>query len=114
MNEPFARWLETFLPGIAEGYPTALFTPAIVSDASDPYIARLHGLNASRAWCWQRITESLPQGDRRIERAMEAAAPHAQAALPHVAGEDYMVEHWLACYAVLMLSSRVSPRCRRL
>ncbi|HEU5198011.1 MAG TPA: DUF2891 domain-containing protein [Ktedonobacterales bacterium] len=102
--EHFARWLEAFLPGIAEGRPEALFTPAVVSDASDPYIAHLHGLNASRAWCWRRIAESLPHGDSRIERTMEAAATHAQTALPYVAGEDYMVEHWLACYAVLMLS----------
>ncbi|MGZ3674884.1 MAG: DUF2891 domain-containing protein [Ktedonobacterales bacterium] len=100
----FARWLEAFLPGIAEGQPTALFTPAIVSDASDPYIAHLHGLNASRAWCWRRIAERLPAGDARSERALEAAETHAQAALPHVAGEDYMVEHWVACYAVLLLS----------
>ena len=24
--------------------------------------------------------------------------------LDHVSGSDYMVEHWLACYAVLYLS----------
>lgn len=29
---------------------------------------------------------------------------HADAALPHVTGDDYMVEHWLAAYAVLLLS----------
>jgi hypothetical protein len=100
----FAQWLEAFLPGIADGQPAALFTPAVVSDASDPYIAHLHGLNASRAWCWRRIAELLPAGDPRSENALEAAEIHAQAALPHVTGEDYMVEHWLACYAVLMLS----------
>jgi len=32
------------------------------------------------------------------------ARTHAGAALPHVVGDDYNVEHWLACYAVLMLS----------
>gem|GEM_PF-2184640 len=100
----FAHWLEHFLPDIVNGRPAALFTPAVVSDASDPYIAHLHGLNASRAWCWRRIAESLPPRDDRIERALEAAGVHAQAVLPHVTGEDYMVEHWLACYAVLMLS----------
>jgi hypothetical protein len=100
----FARWLEAFLPGMVEGRPEALFTPAVVSDASDPYIAHLHGLNASRAWCWRRIAESLPAGDRQIERALGAATSHARAALPHITGGDYMVEHWLACYAVLMLS----------
>jgi hypothetical protein len=46
----------------------------------------------------------LPDGDPRIAPALAAARRHADAALPHVAGDDYMVEHWLACYAVLLLS----------
>lgn len=100
----FAHWLERFLPRIVDEKPATLFTPAVVTDSSDGYIAHLHGLNASRAWCWRRIAESLPPGDARIERAIGAARAHANAALPHVTGDDYMVEHWLACYAVLMLS----------
>jgi hypothetical protein len=100
----FTRWLAAFLPGIADGEPAALFTPAVVSDSSDGYIAHLHGLNASRAWCWRRLAEALPDGDVRRERALAAARRHAEVALPHVAGDDYMVEHWLACYAVLLLS----------
>jgi hypothetical protein len=103
-QEEFDGWLSVFLPGIAGGEPASLFTPAVVSDASDGQIAHLHGLNASRAWCWRRIAESLPAGDPRVKRAREAARIHADAALPHVVGDDYMVEHWLACYAVLMLS----------
>ncbi|HEY7910223.1 MAG TPA: DUF2891 domain-containing protein [Thermomicrobiales bacterium] len=100
----FVLWLDAFLPGIADGEPAALFTPAMVSDSSDAYTAHLHGLNASRAWCWRRLAEALPDGDVRRERALAAARLHAEAALPHVAGDDYMVEHWLACYAVLLLS----------
>lgn len=100
----FVRWLDAFLPGFAAGEPAALFTPAVVSDSSDAYIAHLHGLNASRAWCWRRLAEELPDDDPRVERALAAAQRHAAAALPHVAGDDYMVEHWLACYAVLLLS----------
>ena len=34
---------------------------------------------------------------------MAAAEQHAQQALPHVSGSDYMVEHWLAAYATLLL-----------
>jgi Protein of unknown function (DUF2891) len=100
----FPAWLERFLPGIAAGEPAALFTPAVVSDSSDGQIAHLHGLNASRAWCWRRIAESLPDGDPRIGPALAAAGLHADASLPHVVGDDYAVEHWLACYAVLLLS----------
>ena len=100
----FAAWLAGFLPGIADGEPAELFTAVVVSDASDGGIAHLHGLNASRAYCWRRIAESLPEGDLRIEPALVAARTHLAAALPHVIGDDYMVEHWLAAYAVLALS----------
>jgi hypothetical protein len=51
-----------------------------------------------------RFIEALPDGDVRRERALAAARLHAEAALPHVASDSYMVEHWLACYAVLLLS----------
>ena len=100
----FADWLAEFLPGIADGEPSALFTPAVVSDAGDGQIAHLHGLNASRAYCWRRIAESLPDGDARIAPALAAARTHLDAVLPHVIGDDYMVEHWLAAYAVLALT----------
>jgi hypothetical protein len=102
--DEFGTWLSVFLPGIAGGEPATLFTPAVVSDPADGAIAHLHGLNASRAWGWRRIAESLPDGDPRVESAVAAARTHAGAALPHVIGDDYNVEHWLACYAVLMLS----------
>ncbi len=100
----FLRWLDAFLPGIAEGEPSALFTPAVVSDSSDGQIAHLHGLNASRAWCWRRLAEELPDDDPRTGAALSSMWRHADAALPHVTGDDYMVEHWLAAYAVLLLS----------
>jgi Protein of unknown function (DUF2891) len=100
----FADWLTEFLPGIVGGEPATLFIPAVVSDASDGQIAHLHGLNASRAYCWRRIAESLPDTDARIAPALAAARIHLDAALPHVIGDDYMVEHWLAAYAVLALT----------
>jgi len=100
----FAPWLERFLPGLADGQPRELFTPAVVSDASEGQIAHLHGLNASRAWGWRQLAHSLPPGDARVGPALASASTHLEAALPHVAGSDYMVEHWLAAYAVLALT----------
>jgi Protein of unknown function (DUF2891) len=100
----FGGWLGAFLPGLADRQPAELFTPATVSDPSDGQIAHLHGLNASRAWCWQRIAELLPSSDSREEVALSAMRRHAAAALPHVTGGDYMVEHWLAAYAVLLMT----------
>ena len=100
----FAAWLTGFLPQIGSGEPAALFTPVTVSDSSDGQIAHLHGLNASRAWCWRRLAQMLPADDPRTGPALDAARRHAAAALPHVVGGDYMVEHWLAAFAVLLLS----------
>jgi hypothetical protein len=34
----------------------------------------------------------------------DAARRHAEASLPAVCGGDCMAEHWLACYAVLLLT----------
>ncbi len=103
--DEFAGWLRTFLPGTVCGEPASLFTPAVVSDSSDGQIAHLHGLNLSRAWCWRRLAETLPAADPRISVCLAAAQRHADASLPHVVGDDYMVGHWLAAYAVLLLSS---------
>jgi hypothetical protein len=102
--EEFAGWLGRFLPGIAGGRPAALFTPAVVSDSSDGYIAHLRGLNLSRAWCWRRLAEVLPADDPRAAVCAEASQVHAEASLGFVTGDDYMVEHWLAAYAVLLFS----------
>jgi hypothetical protein len=90
-------WLSRFLPGLAAG---PLFAPAVVSDASDGQTAHLHGLNLSRAWCLGRLAAALT--DVR-DLVLASAAEHAAAALPHGSGSDYMVEHWLAAYALLYL-----------
>jgi hypothetical protein len=97
-------WLDAFLPGIAEAAPASLFTPAFVSDDSDGQIAHLHGLNLSRAWCWRRLAALLPADDPRVPVMLDAAARHAEPELAHTGGSDYMVEHWLAAYAVLYLT----------
>jgi hypothetical protein len=102
--EDFPSWLAAFLPGLATGSPATLFTPVVVSDSSDGQIAHLHGLNLSRAWCFRRLAETLPPGDPRIPACVEGSRRHAEASLPHVVGDDYMVTHWLAAYAVLLFS----------
>jgi hypothetical protein len=103
--EDFPAWLDRFLPGLADAEPAALFQPATISDATDGQIAHLHGLNLSRAWAFVTVADRLPADDRRREPMLAAAERHADASLPHVAGSDYMVEHWLAAYATLLLSS---------
>jgi len=101
----FPEWLERFLPGIAHGEPSTLFTPAVVTDPTDGYIAHLHGLNLSRAWCFRRLVAALPDSDPRGPVMTEAAELHAAASLDQAVGSDYAVEHWLPAYAVLYLSA---------
>jgi hypothetical protein len=101
-SSDFARWLDSFLPRLAEREPAALFEPVEVSDRADGKIAHLDGLNLSRAWCWRALAHGWPEDDARRKIAHDAAARHLAASLPHVAG-DYMGEHWLATYALLAL-----------
>jgi hypothetical protein len=103
-TEAFPGWLAHFLPGIERGEPGQLFTPAIVTDETDGQIAHLHGLNLSRAWAFRTIAEVLPDGDPRTEPLRTAMGTHVAASLGQVEGSDYSVEHWLAAYAVLLLS----------
>lgn len=98
----FARWLDRFLPRLADREPASLFTPALVSDRSDGKIAHLDGLNLSRAWCWRSVAASLAPDDQRFSVMQEAASIHLDVSLPHVAG-DYAGEHWLATFALLAL-----------
>ena len=100
----FPGWLGRFLPAIADREPSSLFTPAYVSDATDGFIAHLHGLNLTRAWAWRRVAEELPGGDPRIDAALAALWTHADAGLPVVTGDAYEVGHFLAVYAVLLLT----------
>lgn len=104
----FADWLGRFLPAIAARRPAALFVPAVVSDVTDGQIAHLHGLNLHRAWCWQRIAAALPAGDQRVPVLLDATGVHARASLAQLRGESYLVEHFLAYYALLLLDGDLS------
>ena len=99
----FSDWLSRFLPGLAESQPTQLFEPAFVADSTDGHIGHLYGLNLSRAWAFIQLADRSPEDDPRVAPLVSAAERHAAAALPHVTGSDYTIEHWLAAYATLLL-----------
>ncbi len=101
----FHRWFRAFLPGLDKGEPASLLKPAIVTDRSDPKIVHLDGLNLSRAWCMRSIASALPGNDPARSILADAARAHARDALAHVSSGDYAGEHWLASFAVYMLST---------
>lgn len=100
----FRRWFQRFLPGLITGQPKTLLAPATVGDRSDPKIVHLDGLNLSRAWCMRHIASVLPARNRARGVLSRAAAAHARDALTHVGSGDYVGEHWLASFAVYMLT----------
>jgi hypothetical protein len=100
----FLKWLDAFLPGLSSGDPRSLFEPAHVSDARDGQLAHLHGLNLYRAFVWKLLRDKLPPEDTRRGVLQEGIRVHADASMSAVTGSDYMVEHWLAAYAMLYLS----------
>ena len=102
----FAKWLDRYLPNLAKSEPKSLFTPATVTDRSDPQIVHLDGLNLSRAWCMLGIARALAQDAPARTALLTAAERHADAALRHVASGDYAGEHWLASFAVYLLTER--------
>lgn len=101
----FASWFHRFLPTVAKNGPPALLEPAVVTDRSDPKLVHLDGLNLSRAWCMRSIARALPTNDPARKILAAAADKHAAAALAHVASGDYAGEHWLASFAVYLLST---------
>ncbi len=109
-TEDFAQWLHAFLPDLDRHEPRSLLEPAFVSDRSDPKIVHLDGLNLSRAWCMKGIARSLPAGDPTRPILATSASRHTQATLPHIASGHYEGEHWLASFAVYLLTEIGEPR----
>lgn len=104
----FGAWFAAFLPGAESGGPASLFDPAIVTDRTDPQLVHLDGLNLSRAWCMRSIAAALPAGSPTRAALAKSARRHAEAGLAHVASGDYAGEHWLASFAIYLLTE--SPR----
>jgi hypothetical protein len=100
----FDAWFQRFLPGAAQGNPASLMQPAVVTDRTDPKLVHLDGLNLSRAWCMRSIAKDLPANSPLRKALMSAADKHATAALAHVASGDYAGEHWLASFAIYLLT----------
>ncbi len=101
----FAAWFHRFLPKVAANQPRPLLTPAVVLDRTDPKLVHLDGLNLSRAWCMRNIATVLPRSDPARRVLARAAARHAEEGLKHVASGNYEGEHWLASFAVYLLST---------
>jgi hypothetical protein len=101
----FVAWLRRFMPELTRGKAKTWLAPAVVIDRTDPKLAHLDGLNLSRAWNLRAIAGALPARTPMRTTLATAAAAHATVGLAHVATGDYVGEHWLASFAILLLST---------
>ncbi len=98
-DDSFANWWGRFVPD--EHSIEHWLRPVAISDARDPKIVHLHGVNLTRAWCWRQL---LPELGTPLRTAAESAiATHLAASLPAASSGDYVGTHWLASFALLAL-----------
>ena len=105
----FGKWLKRFLPQLSAHKAFAL-APATVTDPTDPRLVHLDGLNLSRAWMLRGIAQGLAPSDARRAVLLKAEAAHEVAGLARVTSGDYAGEHWLASFAVYLLTDPPSGR----
>lgn len=98
----FADWFKKFLPDIE--HTANLLEPATVTDRTDPKLVHLDGLNLTRAWCMSGIAGCLHKNDPLKIILTDSAIKHARAGLEYITSGNYEGEHWLASFAVYLLS----------
>jgi hypothetical protein len=81
----------------------------VVTDPTDGKLAHLDGLNLSPAWMLDGIAAGLPAGDPRLAALRDASAAHRASGLAAVTGEHYAGGHWLASFAVYLITGRGLP-----
>lgn len=108
-DKEFPKWFHEFLPDAGKSEPMSLFLPARVTDRSDPQLVHLDGLNLSRAWCMNSIAAALPPKHPARLALLNSAKLHTDAALKHVFSSQYSGEHWLASFAVYLLTPPNKP-----
>lgn len=100
----YSTWLDSFLPGLRKRDVAGVATPASVSDVTDGKLVHLAGLNLTRAWTLNGIASALPGDDPRRAYCREIAAAHTKAGVDYVFTGHYAGEHWLASFAVYLLT----------
>lgn len=98
----FSKWLDQFLPGLAEKKVGNLLTPTKVTDLTDGKLVHLAGLALSRGWTLRGIASALDPDDARKSILDDAVASHARTGYYYVFSGHYEGEHWLATFAVYL------------
>ncbi len=106
----YAQWLDAALPEIpTEGGGPSWLPVATPTDRRDGKLVHLDGLNLSRAFMLDGMVSGLPPGDPRRAALIGATREHAEAGVDAVSGDHYAGGHWLASFAVYLVTRRGRP-----
>ena len=100
----FEAWLGGFLPDASSPEFGPLLSPPRVIDPADPRIGHLIGLSFQRAASLRAIAGSLSPGDPRRKVFHRLADIHRDDALGTMDASGYGGEHWLASFAIYLLT----------
>lgn len=96
----FVVWLDRFLPNLKTQLIDGTITPVVVSDASDPKIVHLAGLNLNRAWCLDAVANALPKSHPVRQKLESSAKSHLESGLRYINSGHYEGDHWLATFGL--------------
>lgn len=99
----FSAWLTEFLPHLGEA---DRLVPVSSVDPSDGKLSHLDGLNLSRSWMLDGISEALAPSDPRRPALQRARDEHRRAGLDGVSGRYYAGSHWLGTFAIYLVTRR--------
>ncbi len=105
-KDEFERWFRNFIPFDKLQKCINFNSPVKVSNKSDAKLIHIDGLNISRAWAFKDIIQKLKNG-REKDFILKCYKKHREYGLRNVMSGNYGGEHWLASFAVYLLS--VSP-----
>lgn len=108
-EDAYSKWLDGFFPTLSSGSLGNLLTPERVSDVTDGKLVHLAGLDLVRAWTFQGIANALPADDPRVPVLRRSIRDHCRVGLEYVQSGDYAGEHWLASFAVYLLTEVGRP-----
>lgn len=97
-HREYKIWLKKFLPQLNKEFE---LEPGIVSDRTDGKLVHLDGVNFSRAWCLNQISNTYPEYSYLKGIAME----HINYSLPSIVDDYYEGGHWLGSFAIYALNS---------
>jgi len=104
--EEFSDWLARALPGIPTESDAGWFPPIDCPDPSHGHLSHRIGLNLSRAWMLEAVTDALPAADSRRPALAAAASRHRARGLAEVDPRHYAGAHWLGTFAIHLLTGR--------